>query len=112
MNHIVHGHRGTCVRKKALFALALTLINMFGLLIMVIQFDNMFLLPLFGVMVIGGVYLLSLRCPHCSERIYKRKTRIQGIEVTYWGGFLIPVRCSRCGKDLCPDSGETGGKSP
>lgn len=87
------------VRKKALIALILAFVNGLGFLVLTVQFSNFFVVPFLGIIIIGGIYLLSLRCPRCSEQMYKRKMLLFDIEISYWGGFL-PMRCAHCGQDL------------
>jgi hypothetical protein len=48
----------------------------------------------------GAGYTFTLTCPRCGTPIFKRKTTIDGIDVTYWGGFTVPRTCSRCGLQL------------
>ena len=84
------------VRKKALYAIAIATLNFFGFMILATSVSNFFAIFAVGVPIICGIFLISLRCPVCGQLVYKRKTRLFGQEITYWGGFL-PKRCSKCG---------------
>lgn len=86
-------------RKKALYAIALGAINFFGFIILTTTVSQYFIIPTIGVPLICGIFLLSIRCEACGHLIYKRKTRIFGEDITYWGG-VIPKKCPACGKDL------------
>jgi hypothetical protein len=89
----------TSPRKRAFFAIAVAFINFFGFLILTMNINGIFILPAILVPVGAGLYLLSLRCPNCGNRIYKRKVKLFGEEFTYWGGF-IPTRCAHCEHEL------------
>jgi ribosomal protein L37E len=88
------------VREKAFWA---NLIFVLGFVVAVIAFISIdrrlaFLWPIFGIGVM--IYMLLLRCPRCGQWIYKRQTKILGLEFTYYGGNPVPRRCARCGQDL------------
>jgi hypothetical protein len=84
------------VRKKSIYAMAIATLNFFGFIILATSISNFFAIFAVGAPFICGILLLSLRCPVCGQPMYKRKIRIFGEEITYWGGFL-PKRCSKCG---------------
>ncbi len=86
-------------RKRAFYAIALAALNFFGFLILTINVNGAFIWPTILVPVGAGLYLLTLRCPSCGNRIYKRKAKLFGEEFTYWGG-LLPRRCSHCSTEL------------
>jgi hypothetical protein len=100
-------------RKRAFYAIAIAVMNFFGFLILTLYAHSAFIWPTILVPVAVGLYLLSLRCPNCGNRIFKRKVKIFGEEFTYWGGFSVPRSCSRCNADLSARSdGKLGsGKS-
>jgi hypothetical protein len=87
------------IRRRALIAVALAVINVLGSLAAAITWGNAFVVPGVLVALVAGGYLLSLRCPNCGARMCKRKVRVLGEEFTYWGG-LIPKTCSECGAPL------------
>ncbi len=87
------------IRKRAFLALFLVVINFGGFLALATNINSTFIFPAILVPVGIGLYLLSLRCPYCGNRYYKRKTKLFGMEFTYWGG-LIPRHCSHCGKEI------------
>jgi hypothetical protein len=59
--------------------------------------DGRFLYLLLAILFIYLGFLLTLRCRHCGEFMLKRKRRIAGVEMVFWGGMRVPKRCSRCG---------------
>jgi hypothetical protein len=86
------------VRKKAFSALALAWMNFVGCALLGVWFDvRFFYLGGFAVLA-AGAYGLTLRCPRCGERIYKRRLKFWGMEFVCWGGF-VPRRCAWCGRD-------------
>jgi hypothetical protein len=87
------------IRKQAFVALFLAGINFIGFLALSTTISSAFIWPAILIPVGIGLFLLSLRCPHCGHRYYKRKTKLFGVEFTYWGGF-IPKYCSHCGKEV------------
>jgi hypothetical protein len=87
------------VRKKAIYAIAIGFLNFVGFMILAKNVDEAFLFAAILVAAMAGLYSLTLRCPNCGNRIYKRKVRLFGEEFTYWGGF-VPKRCSHCGEEL------------
>jgi hypothetical protein len=87
------------VRKRAFYAIAIAVLNFFGFLALTVNVNGVYIWPTILIPLVAGIYLLSLRCPSCGNRIYKRKVRIIGEGFTYWGGF-IPKQCSHCEKML------------
>lgn len=87
------------VRKKAIYVIAFTLISFICFSPLVEMYNGKFFLLIFVIPVFSGLYLLTLRCPKCGNRIYKRKSVIFGEKFTYWGGF-VPKRCSHCNHEL------------
>jgi hypothetical protein len=93
------GNCSMSVRKKTFLGIFLAGINFFGFLAMSNIISSVFILPAILIPAGIGLFLLTLRCPDCGQRYSKRKTKLFGIEVNYWGGF-IPRHCSHCGKEL------------
>lgn len=87
------------IRKQAFLAIFLAVINFIGFLTLSTIIDSIFIWPAILIPVGIGLFLLTLRCPSCGHRYYKRKTKLFGIEFTYWGG-LIPRYCSHCKKEI------------
>lgn len=81
-------------RQKAAIALLFAFANFFGGLFLATYVDKRFIWSALVLPTVAGFYLLTLRCRNCGERVFKRKIKILGAEVTYWGGFLR--NCSRC----------------
>jgi hypothetical protein len=93
------GDRWTSLRRRAFYALFLAATNFLGFLILTVNVNQAFIWPTILIPAGAGLYLVSLRCPRCGTPIYKKKTRVAGIELTYWGGW-IPRRCSSCGTEI------------
>jgi hypothetical protein len=91
---------GTSLRRRALYALLLAGLNFIGFAALTVNVSHAFGWPMVLVPAGAGLYLLSLRCPRCRTPIYKRKTTLFGIELTYWGGWRIPRRCSSCAAEI------------
>jgi hypothetical protein len=89
------------LRDKAallMFLAALNILGVFGW-VATLSLPNAYLfaglaLP-FGLL----TYVTFLRCPGCRYPVFKKKSRIFGVEVVTWGG-LPPPKCSNCGADL------------
>jgi hypothetical protein len=62
--------------------------------------NGVFLYFQFLSFICTGMYLTLLRCPRCKQPVYKRIKRVNDIEVSYWGGWIFPKRCSKCDYDL------------
>jgi type IV secretory pathway VirB3-like protein len=88
------------LRKKAFYGIVLAIINFFGFMGLATSFNNNFIYPAILIPAAAGFYLLSLRCPSCGTRIYKRKAQVLGESFTYWGGMVIPKHCSQCNREL------------
>ncbi|MGD0960981.1 MAG: hypothetical protein ABSB19_14340 [Methylomonas sp.] len=88
------------VRKKAFYALLFIFFSVFGSIGLIININSKFFMLAIVPAYCGGLYLLSLRCPSCGNRIYKRKAKVSGETVTYWGGFGIPTHCAHCNTKL------------
>ena len=99
MNRAARSSRGMSQRKRALITIGFAVINSLGFMAFTISVSPSFIWPTLLIPVGAGIYLLSLRCPDCGSRIYKRKVKLFGEEFTYWGGF-VPKKCSHCGKEL------------
>lgn len=92
--------RSMSVRKRAIIALSLGLMNAIGFLWWGVLADSRLVWGAVVAIVVTGIYGLSLRCPKCGTPIAKRKVRVLGETFTYWGGFWVPRECSRCGAPL------------
>lgn len=88
------------VRKRAFLTIGLCVMNFFGTALIFYWAAPGFVWLALGWPVAAGTYLLTLRCPRCGARIYKRRVKLCGMDFTYWGGPTIPKTCSRCGTDL------------
>lgn len=88
------------LRRRSLYALLLAGLNFIGFAILTVNVSHAFGWPMVLIPVVAGLYLLSLRCPRCGTPIYKRKATLAGIELTYWGGWRIPRRCSSCTAEI------------
>lgn len=88
------------LRKRAYYTIAIAAINFLGFLMLTVTISQIFIWPTILVPFGAGLYLLSLRCPKCGNRIYKRKVRIFGEEFIYWGGIFVPKRCSHCNTEF------------
>src|SRR5215471_19572560 len=88
-------HTNRSARKRAFYVIALAIMNFLGFMILTTNVHGIFFVPTILVPIGAGLYLLSLRCPNCGNRIYKRKVRVFGETFTYWGGF-VPRRCATC----------------
>jgi hypothetical protein len=91
---------GISLRKRSLNALLLAGSNFVGFAILTVSMNHGFAWPMVLIPVGAGFYLLSLRCARCGTPIYKRKATLAGIELTYWGGWRIPRRCSSCAAEI------------
>lgn len=50
----------------------------------------------FGVTIVAGVWVMSLRCERCAYPVYQKKVSIAGAEFTFWVG-RPSRRCAKCG---------------
>ncbi|QEX21331.1 hypothetical protein FRZ61_12560 [Hypericibacter adhaerens] len=95
------GKHSLPVRKRAIIAIFIAFLNFVGLGAWGITTEIKLLLVLAVIVpALAGAYLLSLRCPNCGTRIYKRKAQIFGEEFAYWGGLGVPRECAKCGTKL------------
>ena len=53
-----------------------------------------FLGPLAMLLVVVGIYAVSMKCPHCDASIFCRE------DLAVWCSLRVPVTCRRCSKDL------------
>ena len=83
------------LRRKALYAMAIGLMNFFGFSLLAAYVDQGWLVAAIAIPVAAGIYLVTLRCPNCGRPIFKRRGQVAGVEVDYWGGW-IPKTCSGC----------------
>ncbi len=93
-------NEGVSLRRRSLYALLLAGLNFIGFGVLTVNVSHAFGWPMVLIPVGAGLYLLSLRCPRCGAPIYKRKMTLVGIELTYWGGWRIPRRCSSCAAEI------------
>lgn len=92
-------NKNTSVRKRAIYVIAFAFISFIGFSPLVEMYNGKFFGLIFIIPVFSGLYLLTLRCPKCGNRIYKRKAVMFGETFNYWGGF-VPKRCSHCNHEL------------
>lgn len=97
MNQDRLGKEDQSLRKKAFLAIFFTIINAIGTGLLALYIDQRSIWLTILIVLGGGLYTLTLRCPNCGAPMYKRKTQILGMDFTYWGGFTIPKNCSHCG---------------
>lgn len=88
------------MRKKILYAVVLGLTDVAGFGILAAEYNGVFMIPAFVAFLLASGYITSRRCPDCGKYLYQRKTTIDGIETTYWGGEMIPRKCPHCGVEL------------
>ena len=93
-------HAQPSLRRRSLYALLLALMNFVGFAFLTVNVSHAFAWPMVMIPAGAGLYLLTLRCPRCGTPIYKRRAKIGGIELTYWGGSRIPKRCSSCAAEI------------
>ena len=56
---------------------------------------------LFLELALYGLFVsIVMRCPRCGTIIYKRRSTIAEVEVTFWGGVGLPRHCAKCGLDF------------
>jgi len=53
-----------------------------------------FLAPLAMLLVVVGIFAVSMKCPHCETSIICRE------DLAVWCSLRVPVTCRRCSKDL------------
>lgn len=58
-----------------------------------------FLIPLFVVGFVIGVYGLSLKCPNCGKRVLYNPLKIFRMEFYIWTSW-IPKNCTKCNMQL------------
>jgi hypothetical protein len=88
------------IRKKILYAVVLGLTNVVGFGLLATEYNDIFIIPAIIAFILASGYIMSRRCLNCGKYLYQRKTTIDGIETTYWGGELIPRTCPHCGVEL------------
>lgn len=80
------------VRKKAILLMMLLIVTFFGGLFVVAQVNPRLSWVAVLVSAVPTVLLLTLRCRRCGKLVYKQRG--------YWGGPLLPKRCSQCEFDF------------
>ena len=85
------------LRQKALFSFIFGSAGLLISLLLSMYVDQRFLWLAIICFIAVGTYGFILRCKNCGEFMGRKKIRIFGVELTYWGGFTIPRTCSRCG---------------
>ena len=64
-----------------------------------VYFSPYFVIPLVVLLLVIGLYTISLRCPHCGKRVLYNPLTILGTTIWIWTAW-IPKRCTECGKEL------------
>jgi len=99
MNTVTPSSSRMSQRRRALLTIGFAVIHFFGFLTSTFTVSNSFW-PTILIPVGAGIYLFSLRCPNCGAPIYKRRAKLLGVDLTYWGGLFLPTKCSQCAKEL------------
>jgi hypothetical protein len=101
-NGSVEAGRSRSVRRRAFMAMSVAIVGGFVLSVIGIAVPEYHALLVVGLVIALACagYTFTLSCPRCGTPIFKRKVTIDGIDVTYWGGFTVPRNCSECGLDL------------
>lgn len=86
------------IKKKLIILLGLATVNFMGGLIAALEIDQGFAVVAFGVPILCGLLILTMKCPRCGYRVWKREQRAFGVTWTIWGGFTIPDSCASCGR--------------
>jgi len=87
------------LRTKFHIALFLWFVNGLALGLGIVYVSNHFIIPLLFLMLIIGLYTISLKCPQCGKRALYNPFTIFGTTVWIWTAW-IPKRCTQCGKNL------------
>jgi hypothetical protein len=101
------------VRKRVIYALFIAITNFIGFVIGFVFLpkdiesiylpDNYILIYFVSVIltqVCSILYIFSLRCPNCGNRIFKRRIKIFGNNFIYFGGINLPTYCNQCNYKL------------
>jgi len=67
----------------------------FALAVLGLAVHRIFLIPLFALFVLVGIWTMRLRCSRCGHPIHKYEATVAGVRFFYWAPW-IPKRCSRC----------------
>ena len=87
------------VRTKYRIAIFLWFINAPALLLATLYLNQYFLIPLFAVFAIVGLYTLLLKCPRCGKKVLYNPINIFGTELWVWTSW-IPKSCTQCGEKM------------
>ncbi|MDN4060201.1 hypothetical protein QPK31_18505 [Massilia sp. YIM B02769] len=75
------------------YVAALPLMYLMGIL--ALEISPAFLLPLFALLLVGGIGGMSLACTHCGARLLYREKQVAGTPIYYWS-WKLPKKCPRC----------------
>jgi hypothetical protein len=87
------------VRKKYRIALFLWFVNACALMLGAVGISAYFLIPLVVLLLIIGLYTISLKCSRCGKRVLYNPFTILGTTIWIWTAW-IPKKCTQCGNEL------------
>lgn len=91
------------IRKRIIATEFVMILNLFSGVAAASYVDERLFWLGFGVVVLAGSYLATLRCPRCGFGVFKRRKRFAGATWTYGQGFPLPRNCFRCNFDFSSD---------
>jgi hypothetical protein len=99
MNNIPIGFKPIGLRARYRFAILIFAVNGMVLIFLSLHFSELFLIALFILLLVCGLYTINLKCPVCGKPVLLNPVNNLGIEM-YAYTPTIPCNCSKCGTEL------------
>ena len=87
------------MRKKLVISLIIWFVCGFNLLIAIVEISELFLIPLFLLALVLGLWINTMKCPKCGKPVTYNPIKIFGVNIYFWTPW-IPKKCSKCGHEL------------
>jgi hypothetical protein len=99
MARVPFGFRIVGLRSKYRFALLVFVVNeaFFGFLSLYVS--QLFLIGVIGILVVFGIFAITLKCPVCGKPVLYNRVNNLGIDM-YAYTLTIPRNCTQCGTKL------------
>jgi hypothetical protein len=99
MDRIPIGFRPIGLRARYRFVILLFAVNGLVLIFLSLYFSELFLIALFILLLVCGLYAINLKCPVCGKPVLLNPVNHLGIEM-YAYTPTIPRGCRKCGAEL------------